>query len=916
MIITAVVIFALIILLFVTSAFWVNWWWFGSMGYRDILVTRYTAQVAAFIIGGLAAAAIFAVNGVLALRRTRIGPPGGRVVRFAERALLAILGVATVLIFLAFGAASASRWETWLLWLNGRSFGQEDPVFGRDAGFYIFALPALRAIDSGAFTLLVLTVIAVAAIYALRLGVRVRSIRAIPAMMRVHLFALGGAILAVVAVRYLLQTYELVYSERGEVFFGANYTDVNVQRPVNWLLFALTLATAVLLVLNAFVRRLRLLVGVVIAWAVAAVVLGVLLPSAIQSAVVEPSQLRRERTYIAHNIAMTRAAFGLDDVTNRELSGREALDPDALADNEATLENIRLWDYRIARGTYQQLQSFVPYYVFPDVDVERYIVDGRIQQVLVAARELDQDGLPEGARTWTNRRLVYTHGYGVVVSPVSGVTAQGLPTFIVEGIPPTGTAPYRIERPEIYFGELTGDWVIVNTEEGEFQGLAETNAADVVATYHYAGEGRGSIKLDSAIRRWLLAAHFRDRNIALSGQITDESLVLLRRDVLARAREIAPFLQLDPDPYLVIADGRLVWIIDAYTATDRYPYATRTRGVNYMRNSVKVVIDAYDGTTTFYRTAEPDPIADAWGGIFDDLFRPISEAPPSIAQHFRYPELLFDIQSEIYATMHVTDPTAFYNGEDRWAVPLEQVGDGRSRMEPYYVTMTLPGETEPGFALIRPFIPGGRTDRQNMTAWMAGRTDESGALSLVTYRFPRQATVFGPSQVEARIDQEPEISSQIALWNQSGSQVLRGNLLVIPIGESLLYVQPLYLQATRTPGALPELRRVIVATSDRVLMRATLADAIAALADEEPTTAEDGGAAPPGETETVASLAQQALEAYNRAQEALVRGDWAAYGREQATLQELLERIAALTAGEAPEEPAPTDQATPEAGGS
>ncbi len=916
MLIAALVIAGVIVLLFVTSAFWITWWWFGSMGYRDVLVTRYVAQIVSFVAGGSLAGLVVATNGVMALRRSRIGPPGGRVVRFAERMLLAILAIVTLIVAIAFGAASAARWEMWLLWLHGRGFGVDDPVFHRDAGFYIFALPALKAITSGALSLLLLAMVVAAAIYVLRLGIRLRNLRAIPGLMRVHLFALGGIILAVVAFRYIVNTFELVYSDRGGVLFGANFTDVHVQRPVNWLLAAITLATAVILVLNAFVRRLWLLVGIVAAWAIVAVVLGAIVPAAVQNTIVEPSQLRRERPYIANNIAMTRAAFALDRVTTRELSGRAPLDPQELAANPATLDNIRLWDYRIIRTTFQQLQSFVPYYVFNDVDVDRYVVDGKIQQVLLAARELDQEGLPDNARTWTNRHLVYTHGYAVVVSPVSGVTAQGLPTFLVSGIPPSGTGAYRIDRPEIYFGELTSEWVVVNSREGEFHGLVEEPTERAENTYHYQGAGRGSIALDSSLRKLLLAAFLQDRNILLSGQLTDESRVLLKRDVTARVREIAPFLVLDPDPYLVIADGRLVWIIDAYTQTNLFPYATRIRGINYARNSVKIVVDAYDGTTTFYRTAEPDPIADAWGAIFSDLFQPITEASPAIAQHFRYPEQLFDLQSEIYATMHVTDPTAFYNGEDRWAVPLEQVTGRRERMVPYYVTMTLPGEASADFALIRPFIPGGRTDRQNMTAWMAGRTDEQGRLSLVTYRFPRQETVFGPSQIEARIDQEPEISAQISLWNQSGSEVIRGNLLVIPIGESLLYVQPLYLQATRTPGSLPELKRVIVATNERVVMRATLEDAIAALSTGEAPTTEPPGEAPAtgSETGSIASLVREALAAYNRAQEALARGDWATYGQEQMRVQELLERLAALTGASATPQPETPEVATPTPG--
>jgi uncharacterized protein len=895
MLVAAGTIAALIGLLFATAAFWVNWWWYGSMGYRGVLTARYSAEIVSFVVGFLVAAAIFGGNVVFALRRSRHRSPSVRLATLADRALLISVVVSTVAVAFAGGVAAAKHWQTWQLWLHGDAFGVRDPVFGRDVGFYVFALPALHEVAAILFGLLLATVVVVAVVYVVRLGVGVRDIRRVPGPMRVHLFALGGAVLLVVAARDVLANYDLVYSERG-VVFGASYTDVHVQRFANWTLAVLTLAIAGLLLVNAFVRRVRLLVGIVAAWAVASVVLGILLPAAVQQTIVEPSELKRERPYIANNLAMTRAAFDLDPIETRELTGQAPLTAADLTAFPQTLSNIRLWDYRIIRTTYQQLQSFVPYYLFNDVDVDRYPVDGSIQQVVLSARELDQHGLPSTAQTWTNRHLVYTHGYGAVVSPVGEVSTQGLPRFVVERIPPTGVGVYAIERPEIYFGEVGEDWVAVDTDQPEFAGTIDGDAS-ASSSYRYTGEGRGSVRLDSYLKKLLVAVDLGDRNVLFSSAITDDSRILLHRDVVDRVHRLAPFLLLDDDPYLVIADGRLVWIIDAYTHSDRFPHASRSRGVNYLRNSVKVVVDAYDGTTTFYRTAEPDPLADAYGEIFGGLFRPIADAPPAIAAHFRYPELLFDVQSDVYATVHVTDPTAYYNGEDRWAIPREQVDGAPARMEPYFVTMTLPGENTPEFVLIRPFTPGGNTDRQNMTAWMAGRTDAKGNLSLVLYRFPRQETVFGPAQIEARIDQEPEISAQISLWNQSGSQVIRGNLLVIPIGESILYVQPLYLKATGTQGALPELKRVIVASNERVVMRERLAEALAALVAGSGPVAEPAANA----TQTPASnaggeLAQKALDAYRRGKEALSRGDWAGYGEAQAELERLLE---AMTGGEA-----------------
>jgi uncharacterized membrane protein (UPF0182 family) len=430
----------------------------------------------------------------------------------------------------------------------------------------------------------------------------------------------------------------------------------------------------------------------------------------------------------------------------------------------------------------------------------------------------------------------------------------------------------------------------------------------------YVGEARGSIAVGGTFAQLMAAVHFGDRNIMLSGAVTEASRLVFRRNIVERAEAIAPFLSYEPDPYLVIADGRLYWVIDAYTTTDRFPHATRLEGLNYIRNSVKVVVDAYDGTITFYRTDVSDPIADAYAGLYGDLFTPVAEAPPTIVEHFRYPERLFDLQTEAFAAYHVTDPRLFYDGEERWAIAQEEVGGSVQPMVPYYVTLTLPEEQQPGFTLIRPFTPGGRQNRENMTAWMAARLDgPEGAPRLVTYRFPRQETVLGPRQVEAAINQEPEISAQITLWSQSGSEVIRGNLLVIPIGSGLLYVQPLYLRATNTEAAFPKLQRVIVATNEQVVMRPTLDEALAAVValgsevtgpiDEtvpgESTSADEGtseppsGDAPSGDAPSEGVLAEQALAAYERGREALARGDWAAYGAAQAELEAILRELAA-----------------------
>jgi uncharacterized membrane protein (UPF0182 family) len=640
---------------------------------------------------------------------------------------------------------------------------------------------------------------------------------------------------------------------------------------------------------------------IAIVWIVA-VGIGAVVPRIVQQTIVEPNELQRETPYIANNIRLTRAGFGLEATELRSLSGQGEPPASALQADSPVLRNVRLWDYRIARETYQQLRSFVPYYVFNDLDVDRYPRADELQQVLVSARELDTGGLPENAQTWTNQHLTYTHGYAAVVSPINEATSQGLPVFTVGGIPPEPAGPATIERPEIYFGERDSTWVAVNTGVPEVNGIAGETPAEP-----YSARAHGSIKLDNYLRRVVLAINLADRRVLLTGELTNETQVLLQRPIAERVSTIAPFLRLDSDPYLTIVDGRLIWIVDAYTATDRFPASQPAAGVNYARHTVKATVDAYDGSVTFYRTAMPDPIADAYAELFDEMFRPISEAPPALAEHFRYPEDLFALQTEVYSVFHVTDPTAFYNGEDRWQIAAEEIeADGQRGtellpMESYYMTLPLPGETETGFKIIRPFTP---INRPNMTAWMAGQSDIRGDARLVVYRFPRQVTVFGPQQVEARINQDPEISAQFTLLGRAGSRVISGNLLVIPVEETVMYVQPVYLQATGMEGAPTELTFVIVATNEQVEMRPTLEEALLAVAGDDASAPADAatvdveGEAAPGTAVLQATVAD-ALAAYERGQLALRDGDWSAYGESQAELERILESLA-VSAGVEP----------------
>lgn len=896
------------VLTLVTAGFWVNWLWFGSLGLRSVLITRYGAQAALFLGGGLVAALFFGLNLRYAARQL-LGAP---VVVQGQGVMLApqLVGLATLLGSLVvgglMGSAAAGAWDIVLAFLNRTPFGITEPINNLDAGFYVFTLPMLSAARGWFLGLLVLTLVAVGATGFLRYsqGVARREF-GLPAQVRGHLSLLGALVLALFSFSYWLANYDLLYSPRG-VVFGASATDLAVQRPANYILLVLSALAAILLAVNAFVRRLRPLLITLGLWVAAAVLVGILFPAAYENFAVRPSQLRRESPFILNNIRLTRQAYGLEAVTAGELAGDVPIRPADLEAYGPTLRDIRLWDYRPLRTTYQQIQRITQYYDFADIDIDRYPVtpDGRPSpgsrtQMMLSARELDTAQLPQVAQTWQNRHLIYTHGYGVVVSPASRVTPRGLPELLVRDLPPTGEGALRIERPQIYYGERTSDYVIVNTRERELD--RPTGAGDgAIETTSYAGTG--GVPVDTFFNKLLFATAFGDSSILLSSSLTPGSRALYHRTVQDRIGRVAPFLRLDADPYLVILDGRLIWVQDAYTVTDRFPYATPTEGgaFNYLRNSVKITVDAYTGDLRFYVVDERDAILQTYRKIYPELFAPVSAAPAGLVEHFRYPEGLFNIQAEIYATYHISDPQVFYNREDLWRVASESFADRVQRMQAYYVTLRLPGEEREEFALILPFTPGGQ-GRNNMVAWLAARSDGANYGQLRLYRFPQNKQIDGPLQIDARINQEPEISSQLTLLSQGGSNVIRGNLLVIPVGESVLYVQPLYLQASTSP--LPELKRVIVASSQGVVMSDTLETALAAVgqgrrgviltAPAQPGAPAGGtpppsGAPPAAAPGTPAELATRALAQYERAQEALRRGDFAAYGRELAELERIL----------------------------
>ena len=879
-----------------------EWLWFGEVDYRAVF---WVPIISGAAVGVAAALAVFVIlwldiRPLLRLRpiprvidlRTSGGRGYERAVRLRP-GVLAALGV-TVVSALA-GQAAAGSWPTFQAWLHRVPFGIQDPIFHRDVGFYMFTLPAYTAVYDWLFGWMFVALLIAAAGYYLDLApLMMRGVWAIPRGVRVHLAVLGGALLLVRAVGFWLDAYGLLFSPRGAVF-GAAYTDLHATLPALRLLMVLTGASGLLLLSAAWLRTMRLAIGSLALMIVVWIGGTSLYPSAVQQFEVTPNELDRETPYIRNSIEATLHAYNLDQVQEQLFPATESLTPATVQANRAVLDNVRLWDYRPLLRTYLQLQGLRLYYTFTSVGIDRYQIGGREQQVMLSARELDISRLSSEARTWVNDHLVFTHGYGLVMTPVNRISAEGLPDFYIKDIPPQSPIGLRIERPELYYGLLANQYVIVKTRTKEL----DYARGDQNVYSSYAGSG--GVPLTAPLAKFAFATRFGASQLLLSNDVTGESRVIFHRVVGERVAHLAPMLTLDHDPYLVLADGRLYWILDAYTTSGGYPYSRPIGGFNYIRNSVKAVVDAYDGTTRLYVIDPQDPLVQVYGRIFPGLFRPMEALPPSLVSHLRYPEDLFAVQAQVYSTFHMKDPRVFYNREDLWVFPNELFTGAAQPLEPYYVTLRLDPAQGEEFALILPFTPAGK---DNMVAWMAGRSDTPHYGRLLVYRFPKDRTVFGPMQIEARINQDPVISSQLALWNQQGSQVIRGNLLVIPVADALLYVEPLYLQASGS--ALPELKRVIVSYGARIAMEPTLEVALArifvGLPSETPAggggAAVTGPAAPPpsgGATavsrERVAALAAEATADYDRAQAALRAGDFAAYGREIDALGRVLAEL-------------------------
>ena len=919
------------------SGFFIDVLWFREVGFSQVFWTIIRTKAFIGVSFGLAFFALLYANLWIVRKITphfRALTPEQEIIeryrmQFEPHAWWLIpLFAAAIALFVGFGVTT--QWRTFLLWRNGSGleFGSPEPLFGRDPAFYVFSLPWLKFVQGWLFSALVGITILTALAHYLWGGIQPQAQalgEKVTPQVKAHLSVLIGLIVLTKAWGYYLGQFDLLTSPRG-VVAGASYTDVNAQLPALRILVFIAIACAILFLVNIRLRGWALPVIAIGLLALVSVIAGGAYPAFVQRFRVAPQEFQREQEFIENNIEATRRAFGLDQIESQPRPAGSTVTAEDIRNNEATISNVRLWRPDILIDNYLSLQRIRSYYEFLDIDVDRYEIDGEKRVVMIAAREIAQEGIPGAGGTWQNRHLVYTHGFGAAASQVNAATTEGQPLFILRDIPPIGEPALEGNGQRVYYGEDEQvPFVVVGSgaQELDYQGTAADDQEQVSTAY----QGDGGIPVGGFLQKALFAWRFRDVNLLISDLVQGDSRIMIHRDIHVRVPKAAPFLQYDGDPYSAVVDGRLVWIWDAYTTTDQYPYSQPVEldevtsappsdsnaphmsgSANYIRNSVKVVVDAYDGTMDYYIVDEADPIIRAWASAFPDLFTPVEEASPELVEHFRYPENLFQVQAEQFTNYHVTDPDVFYGNQDFWSLPADPaVSTGRDQfaMRPYYVLMRLPGQTEESFSLILPFTPQGR---QNMVAWMAADSDAGEDYGkIVSYEFPSGLNVDGPTQVFARINQDARFSAERTLLGQAGSDVLFGDFLVIPVEDSLLYVQPVYVQA-RQPNSIPELKRIVVVNGTQIGLGDTLREALAdSIGEVVPPP--DGEEPPPEGTvdEQIQTLLDQAASHFAAAEAALTAGDLATYQAEIEAAQAAVEQIQQLLEadGEAPL-PSPT----------
>ncbi|WP_367358960.1 UPF0182 family protein [Syntrophus sp. (in: bacteria)] len=874
-----------------------DWFWFQEVGYEPIFTVTLWSSIASAAFFGALFFVIFFFNLYLA---DRLSPPSGVTDQqgsFPHPHRLPTLGPLRTIIFLLsllFSYAAAMKaaylWKSILSFFYAVPFDLKDPLFHYDIGFFAFRLPLLQELSSWLFSTLILTAVATGILYFLRrsfLFFPPKTFHVLPAA-KTHLLILIALLFFLGSFGFWLQLMEVLFTKRG-VVFGPGYTDTTTQLSVLRLLMVLSILCGASLFAFAFGKSWRIPAVSVLLLLLVMVIGRGLYPSFIQKFKVVPNEIVLERPYLEHNIRYTRIAYGLNHIEDSEFPADNTLTQQDLVKNSLTIKNIRLWNHGPLLQTYSQMQEIRTYYKFLDVDNDRYIINGEYRQIMLSPREISYASLP--SRSWVNEHLTYTHGYGVVMGPVNRISQEGLPEFFIRDIPPVSTTSVVVKQPKIYYGEKSNDYVFVNTKRPEFD--YPVGDKNVYSRY----DGKGGVPL-SFLKKLLFAARFGSLTILLSDDITPKSKIMFYRDIEERIARIVPFIRLDKDPYLVITkEGRLVWFVDGYTTTTRFPYSEPVAGIgNYIRNSLKATVDAYDGTVQLYISDLNDPIIKTYARMFPGVFRPLSAMPADLLSHIRYPAGMMSIQARMLRTYHMEDPQVFYNKEDLWTIPRKFGAENNEEMEPYYTIMKLPEESREEYILLLPFTP---SNKDNLSAWMAARCDAPNYGKMIVYHFPKQKLVYGTRQIEARIDQDTEISKQISLWNQSGSQVIRGSLLVIPIEKSLLYVSSLYLAAEK--GQLPELKRVIAAYGNAIAMEENLELSLQRIfggklsRDGETPTAEPRTAAVQGSgsvsEETDRGIGLKALEHYRRAQDFLKRGNWGSYGEELDKMANLLKKL-------------------------
>ena len=928
---TGLFFLAVILLLAIPSfsIYYTDWLWFQELGYSQVFLRSLNAQAVVFV--GVFAVAFGFLYGNLRIAQIGLKVPrlvfgqtvDGHPVQIERSGVVRIALIGSTLLSTMLAFSSAADWMSWIAFFNAVPFGVTDPLLGRDVSFFVYRLPILDAIRQQALLLTVISLAGAGFMYVMggdvaaepRYGIAFWPRLRLGQQARTHLSWLVAIGLALMAWGAWLDLPRMLITpasgDTAAVMFGASYADAHAIMPVLRLkLFILGIGS--LLAIWHGLSSQRWPVPLAIAVYFVTAIGGSIYGSFIQQFVVTPNEQDKEQPYIVHNIEATRHAYGLDKVDEKELTGDAELQPKDIIANAETIANVRLWDHQPLLQTFAQIQEIRTYYDFVSVDNDRYWIDGKQRQVMLSARELNTESLPN--QSWVNNRLSFTHGYGLTLGPVNQVTTEGLPVLFIRDLPPKSTKDLPVTEPSIYYGEQSSNYVLVKTNTQEFhypKSGGKSGDDNVMTTY----SGSGGVPVGGRLRRMLLAARFGSMEILVTNQLRTDSRILFHRQITERVKQIAPFLEFDKDPYMVVDGGRLFWMLDGYTTTANYPYASRVVSrsgdrINYMRNSVKAVIDAYNGTTSFYLAEPTDPLALTISNIFPGLLKPMSDMPASLRQHVRYPEDIFAIQSAVFATYHMTNPGVFYNKEDQWQVPVLDTGDRSTQaIQPYYTIMKLPGEKHPEFIQMLPFTP---RLKDNLSAWMVARSDGDQYGKLRVYQFPKQSLIFGPSQIEAKINQDQLISPQITLWNQQGSTVKFGTLLVIPIEESLLYVRPLYLRSST--GKIPELKRVIVAYGNKIIMRETLTRALVEIfgssiasalepdrLENTATSIVESSSNMPDAVETdvpsdatLLQLATEASAAFDRADKAQRDGDWAKYGEEQKLLKELFARMKAL----------------------